>query len=358
MGIYQSADRIIDPTRYPWGYRYLIDLIKTITTQSDWQEGTLTGVEADSGDYLRLAEQYALEFDGNGDYVEIPSSADLNPTNNFSVSAWFYAFDGTSRQAIFHKWESPYTDQILLRLGNGNILFYINDGTTTGPASTNYNTNEWIHVVAVYDSSDGLYLYVNSTQESYYEHVGDLDDAQDKIGLGGHIGGDTLDGKLSNVLFYEKVLSQTEINSLYAGDVPTGSLVGHWPMNEGSGSTVYDESTNNNDGTIHGATWTTSYLFGNRTQQFDLSNIGTVGSSKISWVETLNSQNITIETRLSTDSGSTWTSWAEATNGDPIPDLSEGTDVSNGLLECRQTLSTSDPSTTPELDELKIEVYA
>jgi len=33
--------------------------------------------------------------------------------------------------------------------------------------------------------------------------------------------------------------------------------VGYWRFNEGSGSTAYDETNNNNDGTITGATWTT-----------------------------------------------------------------------------------------------------
>jgi hypothetical protein len=33
--------------------------------------------------------------------------------------------------------------------------------------------------------------------------------------------------------------------------------VGHWRLDEGSGNTAYDETDNNNDGTITGATWTT-----------------------------------------------------------------------------------------------------
>jgi hypothetical protein len=90
--------------------------------------------------------------------------------------------------------------------------------------------------------------------------------------------------------------------------------------------------------------------------QLDLSSVGVFTSSSISWDETLNGQSITIETRVSLDGGSTWTSWQTATNGGSIPDLSEGDDVSNGLLECRQSLSTSDLATTPELHKLTVEV--
>jgi hypothetical protein len=39
--------------------------------------------------------------------------------------------------------------------------------------------------------------------------------------------------------------------------VPGPPPVGYWHFNEGSGSTAYDETNNNNDGTITGATWTT-----------------------------------------------------------------------------------------------------
>jgi hypothetical protein len=40
------------------------------------------------------------------------------------------------------------------------------------------------------------------------------------------------------------------------------NVIDLWHMNEGSGNVIYDETGNNNDGTINGATWTTG-LFGN-----------------------------------------------------------------------------------------------
>lgn len=95
------------------------------------------------------------------------------------------------------------------------------------------------------------------------------------------------------------------------------------------------------------------YTSGNRiSPQLDLSTIGTVESSSIDWTETLNGGTITIETRVSTDNGTTWTAWATCTNGGAIPDLPAGT----ALLECRQNLSTSDPTVTPQLDSIAIEI--
>ena len=46
------------------------------------------------------------------------------------------------------------------------------------------------------------------------------------------------------------------------GENITDGLIGYWPMDEGTGSTAADMSTNNNDGTISGAGWTAG-KFGN-----------------------------------------------------------------------------------------------
>lgn len=65
---------------------------------------------------------------------------------------------------------------------------------------------------------------------------------------------------------------------------------------------------------------------------------------------------VSIETRISTDDGTTWSAWKTCTNGGAIPDLPYGTDVSTALLECRQSLSTSDPTVTPRLESIALEI--
>ena len=43
----------------------------------------------------------------------------------------------------------------------------------------------------------------------------------------------------------------------WSGNPNKPNLVGHWPFNEGSGSDVYDMTTNLNNGISIGATWST-----------------------------------------------------------------------------------------------------
>lgn len=89
----------------------------------------------------------------------------------------------------------------------------------------------------------------------------------------------------------------------------------------------------------------------------NLSTLGTASAtSTLSWTATDNSQTVTIETAVSTDNGSTWSDWATATNGGSIPGITTGMDLSSAQLKCRQTLSTTDTSVTPQLHSLTITV--
>jgi len=87
----------------------------------------------------------------------------------------------------------------------------------------------------------------------------------------------------------------------------------------------------------------------------DLSSIGTVKTSEISWQATEpTGTSITIETALSTDGGQTWGAWQTATNGQAIPGILPDMDLSNTRLKTRATLETTDTDITPTLEGLNI----
>src|SRR3989344_5541950 len=50
------------------------------------------------------------------------------------------------------------------------------------------------------------------------------------------------------------------LQNLTIGDVSEGGLVGHWAMNEGSGSTAYDFSGNGNGGILQGGMSSTGWV--------------------------------------------------------------------------------------------------
>ena len=59
------------------------------------------------------------------------------------------------------------------------------------------------------------------------------------------------------VKIYDRAITDEEVLSTYNGEHITDGLVAYYPLNEGSGNIAYDLSGNDNNGTIHGATYET-----------------------------------------------------------------------------------------------------
>ena len=344
----------------------------TDSSQAEFQNGTLTDVEADSGDYLRLADTDVLSFDGADDWVDAPTD-----TFDFAIDASF-TFELLINASSLGSF--PGGPSVLNANGdvdtridsNGDeLLFRVYDGSNFVQVGTgSIDDGSWHRVSCVYDkSSTEARVYVDASHIST-KSVGPpvLKTGETNALMYRSYRSEYESGILSDVRVWNTVRTQTEIqdnmNKRLNGD-ETG-LVAYYKLDEGTGTTATD-SAGSNDGTINGATWISNepLYFMNANEdnnrlspQLDLSPVGSVNSSNISWTETLNGQTITIETRVSFDEGSTWTNWSTATNGDSIPNLTQGDDVSNGLLECRQNLSTNNASYTPELHKLDIQIWS
>jgi hypothetical protein len=328
------------------------------TSQADFQTGTLTDVEADAGDYLRLVDTPVLSFDGVNDCVELPS---LNRFDPYTIEFWVKLSSDDPGNSFFSDWDG--NDYTTFRVPNGRIEFGLYDGTSRvwTPESSISILDEWHHCCGINNGSEiKLYLdggLVGSTPHSLVISTNAFLVMEDATAGTPNYA----KGNICDIRFWDHERTPTEIqDNMYKrlnGDEP--GLVAYYKLDEGTG-TVATDSAGTNDGTINGATWKPSYVVwgdGNRiSPQLDLSAVGMVESSSVSWAQTLNGGAIAIETRISTDNGATWSAWKPCTNGGAIPDLPYGTDVSTALLECRQSLSTSDPTVTPQLESITVKV--
>jgi hypothetical protein len=96
---------------------------------------------------------------------------------------------------------------------------------------------------------------------------------------------------------------------------------------------------------------------GYRYKVYDISAVGSVGSSKITWTENKPaSTTLTVKAAISTDGGSTYGSWQACTSGQAIPGLTQRMDISNARLKVQEDLATSDGAKTPQLQSLTIDV--
>jgi hypothetical protein len=76
---------------------------------------------------------------------------------------------------------------------------------------------------------------------------------------------------------------------------------------------------------------------------------------RINWVATIpTGTSITVETNISLDNGVTWLGWKTVKNNQFLPDIDKTTDLTNALLQIKQTLQTTDVSLTPTLESIGV----
>lgn len=228
----------------------------------------------------------ALDFDGNDDYVDLGSSKTyIVTTAPFSVSFWMKAdvFDSTQKTPIYLKTDST-TSWVGFQITDGsyNDFNFGNNSSSsfrfTYPSSP---VNKWVYISITYNGS-GF-----NTIGNYAAYVDGLPVSLNAGGTLGviantsYIGRDGLagrswDGSLDEVRIYNRALSATEIWNLYqAGggaklnsadsqsDALERGLAGYWKLDDGSGTSATDASTNGSTGTLtNGPTWTTGQIGG------------------------------------------------------------------------------------------------
>jgi hypothetical protein len=132
--------------------------------------------------------------------------------------------------------------------------------------STVLSTGIWYHIAITYNALDGeLKSYINgaidinTTTTDYTTSLGTVEI--------GRAGTDEFNGKIDEIGIWNEALTSAEITALYnsgsglspssnSGDYSSSSnLQAYWNFNEGSGTALTDQTTNGNNGTITGATW-------------------------------------------------------------------------------------------------------
>jgi len=157
-----------------------------------------------------------------------------------------------------------------LTLSASNILAW-NVGKSEGGAppradvySSALTIGPWYHIVATYDQGN-LELILNGDSQGTALYSGPFAAApvDGKLCIGyisHHDSTERASGHYDEFAIWDRVLTEQEIFDLRDRqhsplDIP--DLIGYWPINEGAGDTVYDNSINSNDGFITDGIWAT-----------------------------------------------------------------------------------------------------
>ena len=224
------------------------------------------------GDKFR--DEYSLSFDGTNDYVDCGNDSSIQMgTNDFSICAWIKkAVDNENAVIVAHGRDTD--PRWFFRIDDSNKLeMFSDDGTGTSLISASTITGTgWNHVALSWDrdSATGAKIYINGVLDAERDGT-DEQGTLTNSSYGTLIGarrttGSTIaqywNGKISELALYSSALSASQIKTIYNGREPynhkegvaSSNLVGWWRMGDGlenhSGSTIYDMSTNSNNGTM------------------------------------------------------------------------------------------------------------
>jgi len=249
--------------------------------------GNLSSASSNS---VTLLIDYALDFDGTNDSVSANGAAvTLNNLDNtssvpLSVSAWVYPDNGTKDQLIFGLYKnSTFINGPSVWFGDNDSHFNYYDKINLSSifSSTTYAINNWHHVVlTIRDNRSGV-LYVNGSSAltiSGANGEGGLDmfsigvDYDSSLSSSAGTPSQYFDGKIDEVAVWNDVLTSAEVTAIYnSGNMlnvssdsgnyaSAANLQGYYRFNEGSGTSLQDNSSNSNTGTITGAIWTAGFV--------------------------------------------------------------------------------------------------
>jgi len=209
----------------------------------------------------------AWSFDGSNDYVQATFPADQFD-NGACISAWINPnSDGESNNgAIIQKG----TDWAFRMIDTDDIEYLHGFTNADGKWKTTGNDitlNTWNHVVTCYTSSGAspdATFFVNGVSKTATESStpnGSPTGVSSDIYIGNRAQNDyTFDGEIDELVFYDKILTSTEVSALYNGGSGTATpdtngMIFHYNFEQTTGN-LLDQTSNSYDGTNNGATQT------------------------------------------------------------------------------------------------------
>jgi len=111
---------------------------------------------------------WALGFDGEDDYVEIPDDPSLDITDEVTLSYWILMEDLPASDTICRASKGDHGDAYgtYTDADSEYIKFKVNfeDGTYIQPTTGSLNNNQWYFITSVYDGSEAK-IYKNASLE-------------------------------------------------------------------------------------------------------------------------------------------------------------------------------------------------
>jgi len=201
-----------------------------------------------------IAQNSALSFDGDSEFLSVPHNDDFNIGDGFTIEAWIFAEawqPGQFQGSIVAKDNQDPDRGFAFRCGDNGILsFVMSVDNTWEEAFTGQlmNLNQWHHVAAVVDGGE-IRLYIDGQPTASHSFSGNPSHSTDlpiNIGASPGFGSRHFIGVLDEVRIWNDARSQSELLDNMTADLSgaEANLVAYFPMNEGMGTVTNDLSSN------------------------------------------------------------------------------------------------------------------
>jgi len=222
-------------------------------TSGNGNDGTISGAVSARG---RIGS--AMSFDGTDDYINFGSASTLDNITIKTIEFWtkldsLYP-NGQPGDHFINKGDTGWFIATDSTSGGRNIFGHNFSGTAGRWSFPKFNTGAWYHVVLIYDKgsiSNDPIVYVNGVSQTVTEYSTPSGTANSDASFDLLISKSPgysryVDGIIDEVRIYNYARTRAQI----AWDYNKGAPIAHYKFDECSGTTIYDESGNGNNGTI------------------------------------------------------------------------------------------------------------
>ena len=178
---------------------------------------------------------YSFQYDGVDDYINCGTDSSLKPTSAYSVSGWFKLDDLTGTKTII---SNDNNNGYMSWVANDKLWFYHYDTSwRTITSNTTLVANTWYHFALTWDlSSTTGKMYINGVYDNQNTSFNQVTYLSTPVYIGTYGPSVYFEGNIDDIAVFNKVLTPTEITSIYNSGVPNDisslSPVAYYKMGE------------------------------------------------------------------------------------------------------------------------------
>jgi hypothetical protein len=183
----------------------------TGNTWYDLSGNSLNGTLTNGPTFLGIGTTSSIVFDGTNDYVDCGYNSTINSSSQFTIECWYKSSNISVEGILFstNTYGSTPANGYHMEIYQSKLLFQVFPSTSSVQSSITLSNNVWYHLVSTY-SSGTINLYVNTVSGGSGTYT--FNSSTGNLLLGRYPQGQfSLNGQMSSIRFYNRVLSAYEI---------------------------------------------------------------------------------------------------------------------------------------------------